>query len=188
MDEPYNGINLAIFNGEGFLLKGHQLEVVHNSYHTQKLSQARVLSDQLVYPLMFWPGSGGCGVMKSEKLQGCTTHIRKMLISLILQLLDHFIHQLITLRKEFVCAVFGRLLNLNIKFLAQSQRRYFAGGDEILDQNSKGDPKEYGLRTFIPPSLTDSDEYWSHVAPKGFAISSQLGSPTFFLTFTMNPH
>jgi hypothetical protein len=117
--------------------------------------------------------------MESEKLQGYMTLIQKVLISFILQPRDHFIHQLITLREEFICAVFGRLVNLNIKFITQAQRRYFAREDEILDQNPGGSPKEYGLRTFIPPSLTDSDEYWRHIAPKCFAISIQLGSPTF---------
>jgi hypothetical protein len=51
------------------------------------------------------------------------------------------------------------LLNLNIKFIAQAQKRYFAREDKILEQNPEGRPKEYGLRTFIPPFLTDSDEY-----------------------------
>jgi hypothetical protein len=84
--------------------------------------------------------------------------------------------------------VFSRLVNLDIQFIAQAQRRYFARDDEILDQNPEGSPKEYGCRMFIPPSLIDSDEYWRHVGTKCFAISTQLGSPTFFLTFTMNPH
>jgi hypothetical protein len=139
-----------------------------------------MLYDHLIYPLIFWTRYGGCGVMESEKLQGCTTLIRKVPIFLIVQPWDHFIHHLITLREEFICAVFGRLVNLNIKFIAQAHRRYFAREDEILDQNPEGGPKEYGLRTFIPPSLTDNDEYWRHVAPKCFVISTQLGSPTFF--------
>jgi hypothetical protein len=90
-------MNLVIFNAEGALLDDHQLEVVRNFYHTQKLSQTHMLYDQLVYPLIFWTGPGGCGVMESEKLQGCTTLIQKVLISFILQSRDHFIHQLITL-------------------------------------------------------------------------------------------
>jgi hypothetical protein len=122
MDEPDDGRNLAIVNAESALIDDHQLTVVRNSYHTQKLSQGHVLYDQLVYPLVFWTGSGGCGVMESEKVQGCTTPIRKVLISRILQPRDHFIYQLITLREEFICAVFGRLVNLNIKFIAQAQR------------------------------------------------------------------
>jgi hypothetical protein len=121
MGEPDNGMNLAIFNAERVLFDDHQLEVVRNSYHTQKLSQAHMLYNQLMYPLVFWTESGGCDVMKSEKLQSCTTLIREVLVSLILQR-DHFIHQLITLREEFICAVFGHLVNMNIKFLAQSQR------------------------------------------------------------------
>jgi hypothetical protein len=180
MDEPDDGMDLRLFNAEGSLPDDHQLEILRNSYHTQKLSQAHMLYDQPVYPLIFWTGSNGCGVMESEKLQSCTTFIRKMLIFLILQPRDHFIHQLITLREDFICAVFCHLVNLNIKFIAQAQRRYFAKEDEILDQSLEGIPKEYGLRTFIPPSLTDSDEYWRYVAPKWFAISTQLGSPTFF--------
>jgi hypothetical protein len=139
-----------------------------------------MLYNQLVYPLIFWTGSGGCGVMESEKLQGYTILIQKVLISLILQPRDHFIHQLITLRKAFISVVFGPLVNLNIKFIAQAQRRYFAMEHEILDQNPEGNPTEYGLRTVIPPSLTDSDEDWRHTATKCFAISNQLGSPTFF--------
>jgi hypothetical protein len=88
-------------------------------------------------------------------------------------------------RRVHLCD-FGRLVNLNIKFIAQAQRRYFAREDEILDQNPKGSPKEYELRTFIPPSLTES-EYWRYVAIKCFAVSTHLGSSIFFLTFTMNP-
>jgi hypothetical protein len=53
MDEPDDGMNLAIFNAEGAVLDNHQLEVVRNSYHTQKLSQVHMLYDQLVYPLTF---------------------------------------------------------------------------------------------------------------------------------------
>jgi hypothetical protein len=188
MDEPDDGMNLAIFNAEAALLDDHQLEVVRKSYRTQKLSQAQMFYDKLIYQLIFWTGSSGCGVMESEKLQGCTTPIRKVLISLILQPRDLFIQQLIPLREEFTCAIFGRLVNLDIKFIAQAQRRYFAGEDEILDQNPEGSPKESGLRTFIPPSLTDSDEYWRHIATKCFAISTQLDSPNFFLILTMNPH
>jgi hypothetical protein len=75
MDEPEDGMNLAIFNAEGALQDDRQLEVGRNSYHAQKLSQAHILYDQLVYPLIFWTGSGGCGVMESEKLHGWTTLI-----------------------------------------------------------------------------------------------------------------
>jgi hypothetical protein len=63
---------------------------------------------------------------------------------------------------------------MTIKCLAQAQRRCFARQDGICGQaeNSESIPNEYGLGTFIPPSFTDSDEYWHHVATKCFAMST----------------
>jgi hypothetical protein len=53
MDESEDGMNLAIFNAKGALFDDQQLELVHNSSHTQKFSQAHMLYDQLVYSLIF---------------------------------------------------------------------------------------------------------------------------------------
>jgi hypothetical protein len=154
MDELDDGNNLAIFNAEEALLDDHQLKVFRNSYHTQKFLQAHMLSDQLGYPLIFWTEFGGCGVMESEKLQGCTTLIRKMLVSFILQPRDHFIRQLITLREEFTCVIFGRLVNLNIKFIAQAQKGYLARENDILDQDPDGSPRNMHLEhSFHPTEL-----------------------------------
>jgi hypothetical protein len=36
--------------------------------------------------------------------------------------------------------------------------------------------------------MIDTDQYWHGVAEKFFALSSQMGPPTFFLTLTMNPY
>jgi hypothetical protein len=63
IDEPDDGMNLAIFNAEGALLDDHQLEVFRNSYYSQKLSQVHMLYDQLRYLLISWAGSGRYGVM-----------------------------------------------------------------------------------------------------------------------------
>jgi hypothetical protein len=126
--------------------------------------------------------------MESERLHGSTTLIQKVLITLIVQPRDHFVHELGTLGAEFICAVYGRLIDMDIKYLAQAQRRYLAWEDEIRDEKLDGVPKEYSLRTFIPPSLADSDKYWHHIAAKSFAIATQPGPSTFSLTFTMNPH
>jgi hypothetical protein len=75
MNEPDGGMSLAIFNAEGALVNDHQLEVIHNCHHTQKLSRAYMFYNQLVYPLIFWTGSGRRGVMESEKMQDRTTLI-----------------------------------------------------------------------------------------------------------------
>jgi hypothetical protein len=171
INESDEEMNQAVFNAEGLLPNDHQMEVFRHSYQPQKLSQSHMLYDQLVYPLIFWTGADGCGIMESERLQGSTTLIRNILIVLILQPRDRFIHQLGTLREEFICTISDLLISLDITYLAQTQRQYLAREDEIRDKNSDGVPKEYGLRTFIPPSLVDNDEYWHHVAAKYFAIS-----------------
>jgi hypothetical protein len=94
MTELDEGINLAVFNAEGLLLNVHQMEILRSSNHPQKLSQSLMPYDQLVYPLIFWTGADGCGSTESERFQGSTSLIRKVLIILILQLRDHFMHQL----------------------------------------------------------------------------------------------
>jgi hypothetical protein len=39
MNEPDEGMNLAIFDAEGPLLKDHEMVVLRNPYQTEKLSQ-----------------------------------------------------------------------------------------------------------------------------------------------------
>jgi DNA-directed RNA polymerase subunit E'/Rpb7 len=60
--------------------------------------------------------------------------MRKVLISLILQPRNYFLHQVTTLREEFICALFGRLVNIRIKFVVEAQKRYFAREDEIRQE------------------------------------------------------
>jgi hypothetical protein len=64
---PDEGMNLAIFNAEEIVLRGHQIDFSASPYHLQRLCQFYLLSDQLVYTLLFWSGYGGCGVFQSEK-------------------------------------------------------------------------------------------------------------------------
>jgi hypothetical protein len=181
MNEPGEGMNLAIFNADGITLSDHQIEVPLNSYQIQELCQFHMCYDQFLYPLISWTESGGCGILQSEKPEGAATLIREVLISLILQLCDHFIHQLATLREEFVCVVYGRLINLKAKFLAQEERRCFEREDEICAHECEDNLKEYGLRPFISHSLVDSYEYWHHVPANCFALSARLALQLSFL-------
>jgi hypothetical protein len=77
VNESDEGMNVAVFNAEGLLLNDHQTEVLRSSYQPQKLSQSYMLYDPLVYPLIFWTGAGGCGIVESERLQGSTTFLRQ---------------------------------------------------------------------------------------------------------------
>jgi hypothetical protein len=73
--------------------------------------------------------------------------------------------------------------------LLAAQRSYFTREDEIRAMDGNDNPeKEFGSRNFIPSSMTDNDQSWHGLAEKCFALSTQMGLPTFFLTTTMNPH
>jgi hypothetical protein len=102
---------------------------------------------------------------------------------------DHFIHGLETLREEFLCAASARLMNISLKWRLATQRGYFTIEDEIRERDGgENGEKEYRLRSFIAASMIDVDQYWHGVREKCFALSSQMGAPTFFLTLTMNPY
>jgi hypothetical protein len=177
-DEPDHGMNLAIFNANGGLCATHELEGVENSYQPKILAAHSILYDHPVYPLIFWDGHGGCGSEDDLHLKGASIIMRKTLISLVLQGRGHFIHKLGSLREALICSVPGRLFNLTIKYLAGAEKDFFAREDEVRQDADEG--KEYGLRTFVPASLTDSNKYWMEVATKCFAISAQLGPPPSF--------
>jgi hypothetical protein len=115
MNERDEGINMAIFNAKGILLNNHQMELLRNSDQPQRLCQAHMLDNQLLYGRMFWCGSGGCPILESDKRQSEARLIPKVLISFIFQPCDHWIHQLTTLREEFIYVISGRLINTAIK-------------------------------------------------------------------------
>jgi hypothetical protein len=123
MNERGEEIHLAIFNAEGLLLNEHAMEPLQKSYQPQKCCQFHMLDDQFGYLLIFWTRCGACAILESEKLQTSPTLIRKVWASLISRPRDHFVHQSTTLREEFICAGSGRLVNINIRFLAQGKRQ-----------------------------------------------------------------
>jgi hypothetical protein len=92
MNEPDEGMNLAVFNTEGLSLKKYQTEALRSSYQPERLSQFHRLYDQLVSALTLGNGSGGWCILESEKSQGATVPIRKVLILLILPPHNHFMH------------------------------------------------------------------------------------------------
>jgi hypothetical protein len=50
--------------------------------------------------------------------------MRKALIAFVLQSREHFLHQMPTLREEFICAISGRLININIKSRPSARGRF----------------------------------------------------------------
>jgi hypothetical protein len=78
-------------------------------------------------------------------------------------------------------------VNIQVKWLLSAHHLLMARDDEISGADTNDDQEnESGLRTFIPASMTDSDQYWHAVKEKCFALTSKPGPPTFVLTITMN--
>jgi hypothetical protein len=88
-------------------------------YGRQKLTQYHRIYDQLIYPLIVLNGTGGCGVATGEPCQKATTLMRKSLIALVMPPRGYCLHEMGTLREEFICALSGRPVNLNITYLAE---------------------------------------------------------------------
>jgi hypothetical protein len=154
------GFNLAILGDLAAQLQAHELSAIRTGYGRMKLSQFHMQYDRLLYPLIFWSGTGGYGADGGAPTQGATALIRKAAIGLVMQRRDHFIRAMPTLREEFTCAVSGRLINLNIKYLIRAQK-ILDREDELRRGEDSEEPREYGLRNFVPPSVIDSDEYWT---------------------------
>jgi hypothetical protein len=79
------GMNLAIGNCDRIQQHSAQWMALRDKYMSQMLPQTSALYDQLIYPLIFWNGEGGLGIIKKERLPGATTRIGKILICLMLQ-------------------------------------------------------------------------------------------------------
>jgi hypothetical protein len=120
---------------------------------------------QLLYLLIFRTGSGGCGLIESEKLHKATTMIGRVLICLLLKRRDHFLYQLMKLLEEFICdALSSRLSTIQLGFFINPERQHFVREDETPGEIPGNDPKEYGVRSLISASMTHSDECSRDVA------------------------
>jgi hypothetical protein len=100
------GMNLAILNCDGISDGAPEWTALRDDYTKIKLHQTDAAYDQLVYPLIFWQGQGGCGILTDEDGVKASNQIRKVLICLMLQPRGHFIHAMETLREKFLCATY----------------------------------------------------------------------------------
>jgi hypothetical protein len=78
-----DGFNLVVVHAPGSADAAHEVEVVRHGYGRANLAQHEIVYDQLVYPLIFWSGTGGCGVASGDPPQGATTMIRKCAMALV---------------------------------------------------------------------------------------------------------
>jgi hypothetical protein len=80
-----DGFNLVVVHDPGSADAAHEVEVLRHGYGRTNLAQHEMLYDQLVYPLIFWSGTGGGGVARGEPAQGATTMIRKCAMALVMR-------------------------------------------------------------------------------------------------------
>jgi hypothetical protein len=106
------GMNLAIMNADGISAQSAEFTALKTTYAVKRIKQWIIEYDQLASPLIFWNGKGACGAIDAETIQGLTKRIRKVLICLMLQPRDHFIHALETLREELISSLSRRLVNI----------------------------------------------------------------------------
>ena len=57
----------------------------------------------------------------------------------------------------------------------------------VKGRRKKSKNQDFGIKTFIPSTLTGSPAYWNEISKHGFYLSMILGAPTFLITFTENP-
>ena len=160
-----------------------------NKYKTKSIYASSSLYDQLIYPLLFWNGSGGCGRLENENKFNSTT-FRYCLKAMCLMGKDYFLNKCPFLREEYICSVYGRLMQMRINFQFNLQMKILnekevRNGD--IFENGNQNLKQ-GIKTYIPASITGSPEYWKSVADGAFYLTLILGPPKFFITITENPH
>jgi hypothetical protein len=104
-------MNLAILS-DTICAQSAEWELVRVIYSGMKFQQTTDLSDSLAYPFIFWNGMSGCGALGDEPIQACILRIGNVSIRLTSRPSGHFIHGLGKLREEILCAVSGRLVNV----------------------------------------------------------------------------
>ena len=190
------GISISLINTDNPFQKHGTLEALTyndskdiniSNYRTKSIPADSALYDQLLYPLIFWNGSGGIGKLENEN-HWDSSEMKYALKAICLQPPNSFIKQCSVLLDEFLCSCYGRLMQIRInkEFNLQLQMRR---QDEVQSKNGSNitQKDQFGEKTYIPATLTGSPSYWKNVSKNGFYLSLVLGPPTFFITITENP-
>lgn len=140
--------------------------------------------DILIYLLLYWNGKGGCGKLENES-KFCSNKLRYSILSMCMHSPDYYFNQCSALREEFICSVYGRLIQLRINFQYKLQKQLFMKKE--ISSNMNQNDLQYGIKTYVPSSFTGSAQYWKKVFNQGFYMTLILGPPKFFVTITFNP-
>ena len=107
-----------------------------------------------------------------------------------MQPMSHFIHKLSSLREEFLCSTYGRVMQSKINFEFHRQMLIFKENEirngSVFDKNNSN--LDFGIKTYIPSSFKGGPTHWKNLSNEAFLLSVSLGPPTFFITITENPY
>ena len=169
---------------DGYIIN-ENLHQTLNNYKTKQIYAGDSDYDILIYPLLFWNGEGGCGKLKDEsKLDSWA--FRYSLISMCMQNPSYYFNRCSALKEEFICSVYGRILQLRINYQFNLQKNLYMK-KEIFSNSNQTDNLKYGIKTYVPSTFTGSYQYWRKVSNQGFYMTLILGPPKFFVTITFNP-
>ena len=105
-----------------------------------------------------------------------------------LQPSSYILNRCPNLREEYICSVYGRMIQNRINFLFKHQlllrKESEIRNGSVFDENEKD--LDEGIKTYVPANLTGSHAYWKKVADSAFFLTLILGSPKFFITITEN--
>jgi hypothetical protein len=152
------------------------------------LRQTAVLDNQLAYLRILWNCTGNYATLAGGGLKRCTTRRRTPLICFMLQPRKLYIHKFEALLEAFLCPVSGHPVNISENWLIDAQRRFCPREDDARGfETSNTAEKGFGLRRFVPASMTNTSTCWHKATQKYFALCSQIGPSTFLLILIMNP-
>ena len=192
VEESYdsNGVSVSLIDSTNPFQNQSTIEATlktndGSDYITTNIPPDSSIYDVLIYPLIFWNGKGGIGQLPDEAHWG-TKEMKYALKSICLQPPDSYVKHCAVLLDEYLCAGYGRYMQIKVN-------KEFSRQLQMVQQNEFNGPKdpanqdEFGIKTYIPSSLTGSPTYWNNVSKSGFYLSMILGPPTFFITITENP-
>lgn len=133
--------------------------------------------DKLVYPLLFFDGTGGFGA--DEYVPGT---LAKKFKCFLFQPPDSFAHRSGLLLEELIADTYGRYFDNKLTYAFNHIKNLVREGELQADGES-----QFGRRLFVPASVPGSKAYFTKLNYDAAALTLRLGNCTWFLTVTCNP-
>jgi hypothetical protein len=168
-------------------LRDGQLQRI-DEFHTAYLSYQ--------YPLIFPFGEDGYrdGILQKYKHQTVVTRYNRLTVkkwlSFRIQSRKNHPRNLLCSRRlyqQFLVDGFTMMESERLTWLRKNQPKLRVGKYHRLNNTSQNHHEKRGKRVVLPSTFVGSRRYLDQLYFDGMAISSQVGFPDIFITFTCNP-